>query len=804
MDNSAFPSVYQPNYFIMLKNYFKTAWRNLVKNKTFSLINIVGLGLGVACTLFIYLWVQDEKSYDNFHANGDRLYRVMINDKARNGDITNTMDATPGLLADALKKQIPEITDAAMVVWDNDMLFTVGNKIGKEKGRYAGADFFKMFSFTLLKGNASSALVSPDNIVITKKLAENYFANVDPIGKTIRIDDKRNYIVSGVAENVPDNSSIKFDFVLPIQHCFEDNQWMVAGWNHFGPPTFIMLRADASGDKVNAKIKNFLAQQDKTVDDKTISLQLYKNMYLYSTFTKGIADGGRIEYVKLFSIIAIFILLIACINFVNLATARSVKRAKEVGVRKVIGAPKGLLFQQFLAEALLTTFLSVLVAIGLVLLLLPSLNTLTEKHLALNITNPSLIISLVCLTIITGFIAGSYPALVLSSLNPITVLKGSLKFKYSHTVFRKGLVVFQFVLSIVLIVCTAIIFKQMNYVQTKNLGLDRSNVIYVPLVGDLAKNYQAFKYDILQKGGIENISQCSSLPTNVGWWSDDISWKGKLPADKTAMKELDVSYNFIKTMKMQLADGRDFSPDYGTDTSNYLINETAAKAMNMQHPVGEMFTHQQRKGKIIGLIKDFHSSSLHDPITPLFLTLDPKMGQGVAVVRTEAGSTKKVLSDLQSAWKKFNPKYPFDYLFADDNFKQQYHAEMLVGTLANIFAFLAIFISSMGLFGLSMFMAEQRTREIGIRKVVGASVSRIVALLSKDFLLLVGIAFVIASPIAWWAMNSWLRDFAYKTTISWWLFPLAGFIALMIAMLTISFQAIKAAIANPVKSLRTE
>ncbi|HKB42981.1 MAG TPA: ABC transporter permease [Chitinophagaceae bacterium] len=788
----------------MFKNYFKTAWRNLMKNKTFSFINILGLGLGIACSIFIFLWVQDERSFDDFNTNGSRLYRVMLNDKDKNGNITNTMDASTGLLADALKKQIPEVTDAAMVVWDNDMLFTVGNKIGKEKGRYAGADFFNMFSFPLLQGNAKTVLASPDNIVISQKLAQNYFGKENPVGKAIRIDDKRNYIVSGVVANVPENSSIQFDFVLPIQHCFEDNQWMVSGWSHYGPPTYIMLRADASADKVNAKIKNFMEQQDKTVNDKTLSLQPYKDMYLYSSFTNGVADGGRIEYVRLFSIISVFILLIACINFMNLATARSVKRAKEVGVRKVVGAAKKLLFTQFLAEALLTTFIAVIVAVALVFLILPEFNAITEKHLTLHIENPSLILSLFGLTIVTGFVAGSYPALFLSSLNPISVLKGALKFKHSNTIFRKGLVVFQFTLSIILIVSTAIVYKQMNYVQTKNLGLDRSNVIYVPLIGDLGKNYDAFKNDVLQSGHIENISQSSSIPSGVGWWSDNINWNGKLPDDKTAMKELDVSYDFIKTMKMELADGRDFSPTFGTDTANFLINEAAAKAMNMQHAVGEIFSHQQTKGKIIGVVKDFHTSSLHDPIVPMFITLQPKMEQGVAVIRTQAGSTTQVLSNLKTAWKKFNPKYPFDYIFADDNFKQQYHSEMMVAQLANVFAFLAIFISCMGLFGLSMFVAEQRTREIGIRKVLGASVAGITTMMSKDFIALVAIASVIAFPVAWWVMNNWLQGFAYKTTISWWLFVSAGFTAMLIALITISFQAIKAAIANPVKSLRTE
>jgi len=788
----------------MIRNYFKTAWRNLMRNKVFSVINILGLGLGIACTLFIYLWVRDERRYDNFHTNASRLYRVMLNDENKDGSISNTMDATPGLLPEALKKQIPEITHSVMVVWDNDMLFTVGQKIGKEKGRYAGADFFMMFSFPLLQGNAKTVLASPDNIVISQKLAKKYFPKINPVGKTIRIDDKRDYIISGIVANVPENSSIKFDFILPIQHCFEDNQWMVAGWGHYGPPTFIMLHADASADRVNVKIKHFLTLQDKTVDDKTLSLQPYGDMYLYSTFTKGVADGGRIEYVRLFSIIAVFILLIACVNFVNLATARSVKRAKEVGVRKVVGAAKGLLFRQFLAEAMFTTFLAVIIAVAFVYLLLPSLNSLTGKQLVLHLNSPFLIISLLCLTCITGFIAGSYPALFLSNLNPIHILKGSLKFKNSDAVFRKGLVVFQFSLSIILIACTAIIYKQMNYVQTKNLGLDRNNIIYVPLEGDLGKNYNGFKNDIIASGNIESISQCSSLPTNVGWWSDNINWNGKPPGDKTGMKELDVSYGFIKTMKIELAEGRDFSPSFGTDTASFMINETAAKLMKMPHPVGQMFSHQQTRGKIIGLIKDFHSSSLHDPIAPMFFSLQPTMEQGIAVIRSQAGSTKQVLSTLETAWKKFNPKYPFDYIFADDHFKQQYQSEMLVGALANLFASLAIFISCMGLFGLSMFMAEQRTREIGIRKVVGAPVTSIVALLSGDFLLLVFIAFVIATPIAWLAMNKWLQGFAYKTEVSWWLFPLAGFMALFIALATVSFQAVKAAIANPVTSLRSE
>jgi len=788
----------------MIKNYFNTAWRNLLRNKTFSFINIVGLGLGIACSLFIYLWIQDEKSYDNFHANSDRLYQVIVSDKDKNGAIINSHDDTPGLLTDALRKEIPEIINVATVIWDDDILFTVGEKIGKEKGRYASSDFFKLFSFRLLRGNASTVLSSPDNIAISQKLADKYFGKQDPIGKIVRVGDKINYVVTGVVANTPENSSLKFDFVMPIQHGFEENQWMIDGWNHFGPATYVSLRSDASLASVNAKLKDFLYKHDKVLNDKVLSLQLFKDRYLHSRFVNGIPDGGRIEYVRLFSIIAIFVLFIACINFMNLATARSVKRAREVGVRKVSGASRKSLFIQFLLDAIITTFISVLIAIALVFLLLPSFNQITEKNVSLRIGDPSLIATLFLLTLITGFIAGSYPALFLSSLNPVTVLKGSLKFKNADKIFRKALVVFQFTLSIILIICTIVVYKQMNYVQTKNLGLDHSRLIYVTVEGDLTKNYENFKNDVLASGNIGNISFCRTDPTKVRSYSTGMQWEGKDAEDHTRFAQIEVSYDFLKTMKIDLIEGRDFSPSLPTDSSNFIINEAAAKYMKMLHPIGAPFSHGDMKGKIIGLVKDYHFSSLHSQIAPAFINLVSSPGDGLAVVRVLPGKIKQALASLEGAAKKYNSKYPFDYAFTDDTLKRQYHSEMIVGQLGAVFALIAIFISCLGLFGLSMFMAEQRTKEIGIRKVVGASVTAIVALLSVNFLWLVFIAFVIASPVAWWAMNKWLQDFAYKINISGWIFIVAGCIAVLIALITISFQAVKAAMASPVKSLRTE
>jgi len=787
----------------MIKNYIKTAWRNLIRNRTYSFINILGLSLGIASSLFIYLWIRDEKSYDNFHKNSERLYQVIVSDKDKSGNITRSYDYTPGLLADALKNQVPEIVSVATVIWQDEYLFSVDEKIGKEKGRYVGTDFLKMFSFRLLNGDPSTALNAPNNIVISRKLATNYFGNNNAVGKTIRIDDKRDYVVSGILENTPPNSSLKFDFLMPIQHGFEDNHWMIDGWNHFGPATYVILRPDASLAKINAKLKDFLVKQDKVLNDKVVSLQLFKDRYLYSKFTNGVPDGGRIEYVRLLSIIAAFILLIACINFMNLATARSLKRSKEIGVRKVSGAIQTAIFKQFVLEAIITTFFAMLGAIVIVLGLLPFFNRITEKSVSLH-PGPSLIMTFVLLTVITGFIAGSYPALFLSKLKPILVLKGGLQFKSGDKLFRKGLVVFQFVLSTVMIVCTIVVYKQMNYAQTKNLGLNHSNLIYMWVEGDLVKNYEIFKRESLASGNMENISFCGATPTNVGWWSPGMKWDGKDPEDKTLFAEVEVYHDFLKTMKIDLVEGRDFSPSLPTDSTNFIINEAAAGYMKMKDPIGASFSNGDMKGKIIGVVKDYHFRSLHDPIAPAFIHLAPAPEHGVAIIRALPGKTKQTLSTIEAVSKKYNAKYPFSYVFADDDLNRQYHSEMIVGKLAAAFAFIAIFICCMGLFGLSIFIAEQRTKEIGIRKVVGASVMRIVSLLSANFLFLVLLAFIIASPVAWWIMNKWLEDFAYRTTIRWPVFVLTGSITLGIALLTISFQAVKAAIANPVKSLRTE
>ena len=780
---------------------WKLAGRSLVKNKAFSFISIGGLCLGMTCSLLIVLWVQDELRYDGFQANGDRLARVMTHSLDKDGSVVSSGSYTEGMLADALTRQIPEIEYAATVVWENTMVFTVGNDVRRENGRFVGKDFFRMFSFPLIKGDPAKVLASPDNIVLTEKLARNYFHGQDAIGKTVRIDNKRDYVVSGIARDVPEHSSIRFDYVLPIDHCFEDNAWMVSGWDHFGPDTYVLLKPGADMDKVSAKLRSFITQQDPTVKDKVLSLQGYKDMYLHSTFTKGKPDGGRMDYVRLFSLVAAFILLIACINFVNLSTARAVKRAKEVGVRKSVGALRSTLVQQFLTEALVMAGCSVALSAGLVLLLLPWFNGLTGKHIVLHADLPSGA-ALLGIALITGLVAGSYPALFLSSLKPVSVLKGRIRFGTGNATIRKGLVVFQFALSTLLIVCTIVVSKQMHYVENKDLGLDKTNLIYIPVDEVLAKNRVAFQHDLQESGTVEDMTLISSIPTQIGWYSDNITWEGKPAGDKTALAELDVSYGFLKTLKMSMAEGRDFSEAFPTDSSNFIINETAAKLLRLRQPVGASFSHQQTKGKIIGVVKDFHMSSLHDQIAPLFISLQPSMTTGVGVIRVRGDKTGAALETLGKAWLKYDPSIPVSYSFADQLFQQQYQSEAMVEDLSKAFSLVAIVISCLGLFGLAMFVAEQRTKEIGVRKVLGARTWAIFSLLSRDFLKPVGLAALCAFPLGWWLMHRWLQGYAYRTEMSWWVFLLAGGLAVGVALATVSYQSLRAARTRPVNSLR--
>ena len=790
----------------MLKNYFKTAFRNLWKNKVFSLINIMGLALGLACSLLIMLWVRDEYKVDGFHKNGSQLYSI-YEKQYRDGQV-NAFFGGPGIMADEMKRVMPEVQYATNYAWNELATFEANNKIIKEDGNHAGLDFFKMFSYHLLEGNPITALQSPSDIAISKKMSEEFFGSpAEAIGKTIRYQNKEDFKITAVFDNASQNSTMQFDYMLNWQHFLAGNSW-AKDWTNNGPSCFIMLQKGTDAKAFDKKINRFLDAYNKEQTPRSyirLGMERYGDVYLHSNFDKqGNISGGRIQYVELFSIVAIFILLIACINFMNLTTARSVKRAKEIGVRKVVGAVRFALIRQFISEAVFIVSIAIVIALLLVMLALPQFNQFTQKQIQIPFNSVSFWLVIGGLLLVTGFISGSYPALYLSSFKPIKVLKGLPKFSNSALWFRKGLVVFQFVLSIILIVGTIIVSKQVNYIQTMNLGYDRENLVYVPMEGDLIPKYELFKNEALNMPGIKDVSRITDNPTLIENGTGGVQWTGKDPNADIEFAQSAVGYDFAKTMRLHFAEGRDFSKDFATDSVGYLINESALKIIGYKDPIGKPLTFWQKPGTIIGVLKDFHFNSVHTPINPLVLRLGEDIGWGQALVRTQPGKTKEALASLEKVCKDLNTKFPFTYKFSDEEYAKLYKNEQVVNKLANYFAFLAIFISCLGLLGLVMFASEQRTREFGIRKVLGARPVALFGLLSKEFLWLVLIAMIIASPLAWLAMNNWLQNYVYRIHISWWMFVIAGVLAVLIALVTISFQAIKAAIANPVKSLRAE
>lgn len=787
----------------MLKNYLLVALRNLKRNKAFSLINILGLALGMACSLVIMLWVKDEYSINNFHKNGSRLYSVF--ERQYHDGIIDAGHNTPGMMATEMKKVLPEVQYATNYAWNDLNTFEANGKIIKEDGNYAGEDFFKMFSFPLLEGNAINALKEPLNIAVSRKMAEDFFGSPEEaIGKTIRYQNKKDLKITAVFENTPANSTLKFDYIGNWEIFLENNDW-ARDWGNNGPATYLMLREGTDAAAFSKKIAQFIEPYHKEENFKIrCDIQRFGDIYLHSNFKNGELSGGRIQYVQLFSIVAIFILLIACINFMNLTTARSVKRSKEIGVRKVVGAMRAALIRQFVGEAMLIVLIAMIIGLGIVLFVLPQFNELTRKQIVLPFNDASFWLSILALLFVTGIISGSYPSLYLSSFNPVRVLKGSLKFTTGTLWFRKGLVVFQFMLSIVLIIATIVVSRQVNYIQTMNLGYDRENLLYIPLEGELAGKYQLFRNQSMLVPGVKQVTRITQEPTEISNGTGGVQWEGKDPTSMIQFTQAAVGYGFTNTMKVQMAKGRDYSKDFATDSTGYIINETALKIIGYKDPIGKPLTFWQKPGTLIGVVKDFHFNSLHEPMRPLVLRLGEEIEWGTALVRTEPGKTKEALAGLEKVCKGLNPKFPFTYKFSDEQYQKLYTSEAVVSSLSDYFAFLAIFISCLGLLGLAMFTAEQRTKEFGIRKVLGADSATLFGLLSKEFLALVLVALLIGSPLAWIAMNRWLEDYAYRTELSWWIFVIAGLVALIIALVTVSFQAVKAALANPVKSLRTE
>jgi putative ABC transport system permease protein len=787
----------------MYRNYFKIALRNLMKNKAFSLINITGLSLGLMCSMLTALWVYNEYNIDCFHADAHRLYAVTS--AQYSGDQVNGSYGTPALLADELKKVLPEVEYASGYAWPVDHAFSSGENKTKQSGNYVGTDFFKIFSYPLLSGSAETALVNAQSIAISKKMATILFDSPElALGQTIRYENERDLTVTAVFDDPGDLSSEKFHYLLHWDLFLEENEW-IKDWHNTGPGVFIKVREGSSESDIRSKLQHFVKKYDSQyteADRVELGIQPYTEKYLYSNFDNGKIAGGRIAYVRVFEAVAIFILVIACINFMNLSTARSVNRAKEIAVRKVVGAFKGSLIKQFYIEAFVLTAISVLLALALLSLALPSFAMITAKPIHLPAGNATFWIGIVMLTLVTAFASGSYPALMLSSFKPASILKNNTRVK-SSGVFRKALVVFQFALTMIFMVAMIVTSQQLDFIQNKDVGYQKTNLIYVPITGALSERYNAFKEEGLKLPGVKNISSISQKPVEIANTTGGVKWEGKAPDSDTKFTQAAVGYDFIETMQATLAQGRDFSEDFA-DSASYIINETALKTIGYKNPLGMPLSLWGINGQIIGVVKDFHFNSLYEPIIPLVLRLKTTKPSGEVLIRAEAGKTGAVLGGMKNLHDKLNPQFMFDYQFADQEYNTRYASENVIKDMAKFVAAFAVFISCMGLLGLVTFSAQQRTKELGIRKVLGASIGQIVGVLSKDFIVLILLGSVIASPFAYYFTSEWLNGFEYHISIRWWFFVLAAASALIIALVTIGIQAVKAALENPVRSLRAE
>lgn len=807
----------------MFRNYLKVAIRNLWKQKTFSAINIIGLATGLCCFLLIAMYVIDELSYDRFNDKGDRIYRVSSDIRFNGNSMHFTQ--TPDLMGEVLKKDYPEIeTYTRLFVNSGNKLVKKGSEfINEVNVGHVDSTFFDVFTIPALQGNTKTALDEPNTVVLTKSTALKYFGTTDVLDKTIETNDNNStvYKVKAVVNDVPKNSHFKFDFFFSMDNV--NYQWGQHLSNNFH--TYLLLKPGVDAKAFEKKAMSQYVEKyvlpaakqfmeigsmedfEKAGNYLRYSLTPLKEIHLYSDRNYELTPAGNIQYVYIFSAVALFILLIACVNFMNLTTARSANRAKEVGIRKVLGTERKALITQFLSESTLMVVLAMIISLALTYLVLPLFNDMASKEIGFgSLLSPVILPLLIALPFLVGLLAGSYPAFYLSSFRPIMVLKG--RFGNKRGTLRSALVVFQFATSIILIIGTIVIYRQLNFIQTKELGFKKDQVLIINDAYALQNNVAAFKNDLLQLPGVESGTISSYLPVSNSSRSDNTYSSTPVMDSKSGfnMQAWEVDYDYLRTMGMTLSKGRNFSKEFGGDSTGVIINETTAKILGYDDPIGKNIYRttddQTLKYEIIGVVRNFNFESLKQSIGPLAFFLNPS--PGLASFKVKTADLNGLLKTIESKWKTMAPGMPFSYRFLDESFNEMYNDERRVGKIALTFSVLAILIACLGLFGLAAFVAEQRTKEIGIRKVLGASVNGLVTLLSKDFVKLVGIAFLFAAPIAWYFMQKWLQDFEYRITINWVVFVIAALIALFIAVATISFQAIKAALANPVKNLRTE
>jgi putative ABC transport system permease protein len=784
----------------MLFNYLTIAWRTIVKNKIYSGINILGLSIGMAGFILIGTWIWNEKSFDQFHENKNTLYKVW-NRSMGPGNI-QAWDVTAGPLGKSLKNDFAEIKNTSRIYWSMDRLFSYGDKNLKAKGNDVDKPFLQMFSFPLLKGDPIHALDDVNNIVITENLAVRLFGEEDPMNKMVRIDNKAPYKVSGILRNLPSNTSFDFEYLVSLE---KGENYYGNSWNNNSYYTYVQLDPNTTIKSFNNKIKSALLRY--APDSETeIFLHPITKWHLYSRFENGKVAGGRIEIIYLLLVIGILILGIACINFMNLSTAQSQNRAKEVGVRKVIGAGKGSLIRQFLIESILISMIASVLAILIVELCLPAFNKLSGRSLTIAYEQPIFWMALFTFVILTGLLAGSYPAFFLSAFRPIKVLKGELSGIQRRFTPRKILVVVQFSIAIILIVSTSIIYSQIKFVQNRNTGYNVNNLAEVPIEGDINKNYQVIKSELIAKGVITSMCKTSLGITVDGATSSGLKWSGMDPEQEWMnFSRFGTTGNFIKTLGLRLLDGRDIDQEnHPGDSLALILNATAIKTMGIKNPVGKTIDWANRKYTIVGIFEDFIIGSPYSRVNPMAVIGTNYWTYNTVMRFNEKNDMSRNLQIAEAIFRKYNPAYPFTYRFVDQEYGKKFNDQQQTGTLSALFSGLTIFISCMGLFGLAMHTAENRKKEIGIRKVLGASVFGITNMLANEFVRLVIIAIAIATPVSWYIMNKWLMDFEYRIPISWLTFIFVGLSAILIAIITISFQAVKAALANPVKSLRTD
>jgi len=812
----------------MIRNYFRVILRNLARNKFYSSINIIGLAVGLATCLLIFLYVVDELSFDRFNKKADRIFRV--NNEIRFGDNYFDLAQTPALMGVTMMKDFSQVEQYTRLRWRGGLQIKKDNEnISEDRVGYADSTLFDVFSLTVLSGNPRTALVEPRSIVLTKKIALKYFPQdaahgfTNAVGKTLTVNDSLTYKVTAVIENIA-QSHFNFNIFIPMREDRDASSvnWLSENWN-----TYVVLKSPSDRAIVEKQLTPFIEKYSAPLLKSVINLEMddfkksggyirssltpLTDIYLRSHKMGEIDANGSIQFVYIFTGIALLILLIACVNFMNLSTARSANRAKEVGIRKVLGSFRKNLIQQFLAESLFISLIALVFAMAIAILLLPYFNQLSGKSIPYSaLFQLRMIIALIVLVLIVGLLAGSYPAFFLSAFQPIDVLKGKLAGGFKRSWLRNSLVVFQFVISIMLIFGTIVIYNQLDYIRKKDIGFNRANTIVLNNTNSLGNQINSFRNELVKLTGVENASISGFLPLGYNR-NNDAFFTSPVLDQKSAisMQIWSADENYIPTLDLKLIQGRNFSKDFPTDSSAIIVNEAAVKFLGTKeilnkhlYEIDNIETKAVIDLHIIGVIKNFHFNSLREVVTPLALRLERSRSN--ITVRIKTDNQRSVLTQIESMWAKMVPDKPFSYSFMDDDFNYLYTAEQRTGKIFISFAILAILIASLGLFGLITFAAEQRVREIGIRKVLGASVTRIATMLTRDFLILVLISSVIAFPIAWWAMNKWLMDFAYRTNIGWWIFVLAGVAALFIALLTTSFQAIKAGLANPAKSLKTE